>query len=892
MKKMTSNEIRNMFLKFFESKGHMIVPSASLIPDNDPSILWINAGVAPLKKYFDGREVPPKKRLTNSQKCIRTNDIENVGDTYHHTFFEMLGNFSIGDYFRNEALEYAWELLTSDKYFNFDKDKLYVTVYPDDTESYEKWIKLGLDESHIIKNKDNFWDIGPGPCGPDSEIFYDRGEKYDKRGPELIEKDIDNDRFIEIWNNVFSQFNHIDGKERKDFPELPHKNIDTGMGLERLVSIIQGVDTNYDTDLFMPIINKIEELSGVKYSDQREIRAIADHIKTLTFALADGASFSNEGRGYILRRVLRRASRFGRKLGIYEPFMYKLVPTVAEMMNDYYPYLMDNKESIQNKIKSEEAMFLKTLSAGEKRLKELIDSGNKITGSDVFKLYDTYGFPYELTIEILKEENIFVDKEEFDKCMENQKNMARSAAKETSGMNVLGDLVNFKDESEFVGYDSLTCDAKVIFVGDNSGNISDIYSEGIIITDKTPFYATMGGQKGDTGYIYSDDLKAEVLRTEKAPNGQNMHYVRIISGSIKKGDTVTLKVDENKRYTTCQNHSATHLLQKALQDILGESVHQAGSYVDDETLRFDFNYEGKISDEDIIKVEEKVNEMINNGYERNLTITTLEEAKKMHAMALFSDKYKDSVRVVSFGPSVELCGGTHVNNTKDIKRFAIKSIESKGANVYRIEAVCDLNLENEVFSMIKPYNDEMILLLKKAKTIVDNANLDGINLKFNFDISNERPKCYKDILENKEEVTNLRKNLAKLEKEYKDALASKLINDADKYLSNKVKGKYGDVLILEFNDTDINLLKQLTGALINRLDNGIIFIYNLNGTSVNFIAKANESLKDTINMGELIKNVSTIANGRGGGSASFAQGGSSETDKLNMIINYVKDKLL
>ena len=892
MKKMTSNEIRNMFLKFFESKGHMIVPSASLIPDNDPSILWINAGVAPLKKYFDGREVPPKKRLTNSQKCIRTNDIENVGDTYHHTFFEMLGNFSIGDYFRNEALEYAWELLTSDKYFNFDKNKLYVTVYPDDTESYEKWIKLGLDESHIIKNKDNFWDIGPGPCGPDSEIFYDRGEKYDKRGSELIEKDIDNDRFIEIWNNVFSQFNHIDGKERKDFPELPHKNIDTGMGLERLVSIIQGVDTNYDTDLFMPIINKIEELSGVKYSDQREIRAIADHIKTLTFALADGASFSNEGRGYILRRVLRRASRFGRKLGIYEPFMYKLVPTVAEMMNDYYPYLMDNKENIQNKIKSEEAMFLKTLSAGEKRLKELIDSGNKITGSDVFKLYDTYGFPYELTIEILKEENIFVDKEEFDKCMENQKNMARSAAKETSGMNVLGDLVNFKDESKFVGYDSLTCDAKVIFVGDNSGNISDIYSEGIIITDKTPFYATMGGQKGDTGYIYSNDFKAEVLRTEKAPNGQNMHYVRIISGSIKKGDTVTLKVDENKRYTTCQNHSATHLLQKALQDILGESVHQAGSYVDDETLRFDFNYEGKISDEDIIKVEEKVNEMIDNGYERNLTITTLEEAKKMHAMALFSDKYKDSVRVVSFGPSVELCGGTHVNNTKDIKRFAIKSIESKGANVYRIEAVCDLNLENEVFSMIKPYNDEMILLLKKAKAIVDNANLDGINLKFNFDISNERPKCYKDILENKEEVTNLRKNLAKLEKEYKDALASKLINDADKYLSNKVKGKYGDVLILEFNDTDINLLKQLTGALINRLDNGIIFIYNLNGTSVNFIAKANESLKDTISMGELIKNVSTIANGRGGGSASFAQGGSSETDKLNMIINYVKDKLL
>ena len=442
MKKLNSSEIRQMFLDFFESKGHMVVPSASLIPDNDPSLLWINAGVAPLKKYFDGREIPPKRRLTNSQKCIRTNDIESVGDTYHHTFFEMLGNFSIGDYFRDEALEYAWELLTSPDWYAIDKEKLYVTVYPDDKETYERWVSLGLDETHIIKCEGNFWDIGPGPCGPDSEIFYDRGKEYDERGPELIEKEIDNDRYIEIWNNVFSQFNHVDGIDRKDFPELPHKNIDTGMGLERLVCTLQNCKTNYDTDLFSPIIRKIEELSGVTYTDQKEIRSIADHIKTLTFALSDGAGFSNEGRGYVLRRILRRASRFGRTLGINEPFMYKLTDSVIEIMKEAYPYLKDHKEIVDRQIKKEEETFLKTLSSGEKRLKELTLSGKKITGEDVFKLYDTYGFPYELTKEILSEQGIEINKEEFDKCMENQRLMARNAAKKTSGMAVQGDIIN------------------------------------------------------------------------------------------------------------------------------------------------------------------------------------------------------------------------------------------------------------------------------------------------------------------------------------------------------------------------------------------------------------------------------------------------------------------
>ena len=892
MKSLTSNEIRKMILDFFESKGHLIVPSSSLIPDNDPSLLWINAGVAPLKKYFDGREIPPKKRLANSQKCIRTNDIESVGDTYHHTFFEMLGNFSIGDYFRNEALEYAWELLTSPDWYAMDKDRLYVTVYPDDKETYDKWVCLGLEKSHIIKCEGNFWDIGPGPCGPDSEIFFDRGEEYDERGPELIEKEIDNDRYIEIWNNVFSQFNHVDGMDRKDFPELPHKNIDTGMGLERLVCTLQNCKTNYDTDLFSPIITKIEELSGVKYTDQKEIRSIADHIKTLVFALSDGALFSNEGRGYVLRRILRRASRFGRNLGIYEPFMYKLTDSVITIMKDAYPNIEDNKSFIDEQIKKEEETFLKTLSLGEKRLKELTLSGKKITGEDVFKLYDTYGFPYELTEEILREKNIKINKEEFDLCMERQKTMARDAMKKASGMNVQGDVVNLTLESNFTGYDELEAKAKVIFVGNLQGNEENIYSEGIIITDKTPFYATMGGQLGDIGTISSDDFKADVLKCEKAPNGQHMHFVRIIEGSVKIGDIVTLTVDKENRFTTCQNHSATHLLQKALQDILGKEVVQSGSYVDSKTLRFDFKYTGKIKDEDIIKVEEKVNDMINSCFPAIIKETNIEEARKMGAMALFSEKYGDVVRVVKLGDSIELCGGTHVTNTANIRKFAIKSIESKGLNIYRIEAVCDTNLEIELFNVIKPYNDEMILLLGKAKKIINEAENNGIKLNISVNISNDRPKCYKDILENKEEVRRLRKQVSDLENEFLKEKSKKILSSTDDFVSKKIKGKYGDVVIAEFEDQDINSLKPLASSILSKLNSGIVFIINTKKDSINFIAKADNSLEDKINIGVLVKNVSVIAGGNGGGSPLFAQGGGTLTDKLGMIVNYIKDNII
>ena len=891
MKNLTSNEIRKMFLDFFESKGHLVVPSASLVPKDDPSILWTNAGVAPLKKYFDGREVPPSNRLTNAQKCIRTNDIENVGDTYHHTFFEMLGNFSIGDYFRDEALSYAWELLTSEDYFDIPKEKLYVTVYPDDVDTYNKWLSLGLDESHIVKCSGNFWDIGPGPCGPDSEIFFDRGEKYDSRGPELIENEIDNDRYIEIWNNVFSQFNHIDGVDRKNFPELPHKNIDTGMGLERLVCTLQEKDNNYDTDLFMPIIKKVEECSGKKYTDERSFRSIADHIRTLVFALSDGATFSNEGRGYVLRRILRRASRFGRTLGLYEPFMYKLTDEVIKIMGDAYPSIKDNIDKVKSEIKKEEESFLKTLSSGEKRLEELIKSGNKITGEDVFKLYDTYGFPYELTEEILKEKDININKEEFDNCMEKQKNMAREASKMTGGMNTQGDIINFKAETKFL-YDKLEAESEVIFVADSNGDENDIYTDGIVLLNPTPFYGTMGGQKGDIGYISNDSFKAEVYKTEKTANGQNACYIRIIEGTLKKGDKVNAKVDKEYRFTTCQNHSATHLLQRALKDILDESVNQAGSYVDNERLRFDFTYQDKITNDKVIEVENKVNEFINNKYPLEVIETTIDEAKKMGAQALFGEKYGDIVRVVKLGPSIELCGGTHVSNTGDIRKFAIKYIESKGAGVYRIEAVCDTNLEVEVFSMIKPYNDEMMKLLNKAKKIINDANEKGIKLNIDVNISNERPTCYKDILENKKEVEVLRKQVADLDKKFKEELSKKTLSKGDEYLSKKEEGKYGDVLILEFENEDFASLKQLAGNLISKLNDGIVFIINKNESSVNFVARSSNSLEDKINIGLLIKDVSLLADGNGGGSKTFAQGGGTRKDNIDTVLTYVRDNIV
>ncbi|MDD3392925.1 MAG: alanine--tRNA ligase, partial [Bacilli bacterium] len=683
IKKLSSNDIRNKWFAFWKSKNHKIVESASLIPVNDASLLWVNAGVTPLKKYFDGSAIPDSRRMASCQKCIRTNDIENVGLTARHqTFFEMLGNFSIGDYFKKEAITYAYEFLTDPKWMNFDKDKLYMTIYSDDEVAYQTWLEAGVEPSHIIRLESNFWEIGAGPSGPDSEIFYDRGEKYDKDkiGIKLLQDEIDNDRYIEIWNNVFSMYNAKPGTPRSEYKELPSKNIDTGMGLERMTSIVQGVETNFDTDLFMPIIDKISEISNIIYNGEMSFKVIADHIRTIIFALADGANFGNSGRDYILRRLLRRAAVHGKKLGIEKPFMADIVPVVIDVMKEPYPYLQSNQEMIINKIKQEETLFMKTLSAGEKKIEELFSTSDDkmINGEEAFKLYDTYGFPFELTLEYAKEKGFNVSKEEFDLGMTKQKELARASRNSVSSMNMQNAaLLNFKDESQFVGYDDMEANTKIIALFDGTNFVSTLTNEGYIVLEKTPFYAESGGQVSDSGIIMDNGKILTVEEIFKSPNKQHFHYVKF-EGTISLGDEVKAMVDKSKRYDIMKNHSATHLLQKALQEVLGSNVHQAGSKVDENGLRFDFVYDKKISTDELINIEKLVNDKIKTNSATITEIMSSKDAKQTGAMALFDEKYGNEVRVVSMADSKELCGGTHVQNVSDIEKFAIKSLENKG----------------------------------------------------------------------------------------------------------------------------------------------------------------------------------------------------------------------
>lgn len=692
MKKLTGNEIRKTWLNFFKEKGHVIEPGASLVPENDPTLLWINSGVAALKKYFDGSVIPPARRITNVQKSIRTNDIENVGKTArHHTFFEMLGNFSIGDYFRNEVIPWAFEILTSEKYFGLDKNKLYVTYNPRDIDTKNLWIKQGLDESHLIPLEANFWEIGEGPCGPNTEVFYDRGNKYDPEnvGVDLLKNDIENDRYIEIWGIVFSQYNAVKGVKREDYKELPSKNIDTGAGLERIACILQETNTNFETDLFWPIIEKVEVLSNHKYhEDEMSFRVIADHIRTCVFALADGAYFSNSLRGYVLRRLLRRAMRYGKKLGINGIFLYQLVDSVVDIMKDFYPYLVDKKEIIKKLIIDEENKFLKTLKSGETLLNSLIEKNHDITGKDAFLLYDTYGFPFELTREMALEHNIEVNESDFNKLMEEQKERARNSRKIIDSMNIQSkDLLDFKEKSEFL-YNTYEVKAKVIGLFKDGKKIESIDNDGYVIFDKTPFYAEMGGQVSDSGEIFNDSTKALVNDVISSPNKQNMHFVEIEYGEIHVGDEFTLKINILKRQQIQANHSATHLLHKALKLVLGEQVSQKGSYVCENYLRFDFNYLNKISKNQLNEIESKVNDFIKMDLIQKTQVLPIKEALKINAEHEFDTKYGDYVRIVSFGDvSSEFCGGTHVSSTKDIGIFTIKSEESIAAGIRRIEAI-------------------------------------------------------------------------------------------------------------------------------------------------------------------------------------------------------------
>ena len=893
MKRMTSNEIRKMWLDYFTSKGHKIFPSAPLIPINDDSLLWINAGVTPLKKYFDGTVVPESTRITSIQKCIRTNDIENVGETKRHqTFFEMMGNFSIGDYFKDEAISYAYELLTSPEWFDIPKDLLYVTVYPDDVDAYNKWIEVGMSEDHIIKLEENFWEIGEGPCGPDSEIFFDRGEKYDPNNDafEKFKNDEEQERYIEIWNNVFSQFNSKPNVDRKKYKELPHKNIDTGAGLERWCLIFQDVDSNFDTDLFTPIIKHIEELTGYLYNQQKEFKVIADHIRAIVFALSDGASFENVGRGYVLRRLLRRSVRMGKHLGIEGPFMYKLVSDVVDIMSDAYPILKEKRPVVEVIVLEEEKLFLKTLDAGEKRLKEAIknSSNGMISGEEAFRLYDTYGFPFELTLEYLEEAGYKTDKEEFDMLMERQKELARKNSQtKTSMASQKKVLLDFKKDSKFVyGVYRIKSNVLAIFSKDNLEK--KLTHDGYIALKRTCLYAESGGQVSDTGMIIGKNFKARVVDVFKGPNGQHIHKIRLLDGEIHPNDDCEIVVDKDRRRMIEANHSSVHILQLALQSVISKSIKQAGSYVDENRLRFDFCYPSKITDEEIIKVEDFVNDYINKKIIVSTEIMPIDKAKELGAMALFSEKYGDMVRVVKIGKSIELCGGTHANNTTDIHRFAIYNIESKGSNVYRIEAATGSKIDSILFDVIKPYNDEMMKLLMKVKEIMIQARIEGIEIDFDVSIDNSKPTSYKDVIFNKNELQYVKDEVKNFEKKYNELKLDKALNNLD-YYKDKIKDYNGvKALIMETTSIEVPVLKSISDALVNFMGEGFVFFANIkNKNSINFIARSTT----TVNAGFIVKEVSIATGGNGGGSPTFAQGGGNDISKLKDVYEYVEKEI-
>ena len=892
MRYMTHDEIRKTWFKFFTRHNHKVYESAPLIPINDDSLLWINAGVAPLKKYFDGREVPDSRRIVNIQKCIRTNDIENVGITKRHqTFFEMMGNFSVGDYFKNEAIAFAYELLTSKDYFGIDSDLIYVTVYSKDNDAKERWIDMGLDPSHIIPLDGNFWEIGEGPCGPDSEIFFDRGEKYDPNGDafELFKNDKDQERYVEIWNNVFSQFNATEGMDREDYPELPSKNIDTGAGLERWCCIFQDVDSNFDTDLFKPIIKHIEELSKFSYVGQKEFKIIADHIRAITFALADGACFENVGRGYVLRRLLRRSVRMGRSIGLNEPFLYKIVSDVVDVMKDAYPYLVEKRASVEVLVIEEEKLFLKTLEAGERRLKELVESSNDgyISGEEAFKLYDTYGFPFELTEEYLSDLGFKVDRAEFDKYMEAQKELAKKNAKNVNSMaSQKKVLLDFKEKSEFA-YGIYRLRSKITAIFSKDELVDSIKHDTYIATSRTCFYAESGGQVSDTGMIIGENFKARVVDVFKAPNGQHIHKVRLLDGVISVGDECELVLDKERRKLIEANHSSVHILQYALQQTVSNTIHQAGSYVDNDKFRFDFTYSGKMTDEKILEVEKFMNNMISENIIVSTEVMPLDKAKELGAMALFSEKYGDMVRVVKIGKSIELCGGTHVSNTSEIGEIAIYNCESKGSNIYRIEAVGKEKIKSTLFDVIKPYNDEKIKLLMKAREILDEAKNSGIKLDFDVDINDDIPTSYKDVIYNKNELQYIHQEVKNLEKNYFNMKEKSTLQNLDIYREH-IKSVDGiELLVMKVDNKDVNLLKSISDSLINEMNNGFIFFVNVKeDNSANFIAKSNSS----VNAGLIVKAISNMHDGNGGGSPTFAQGGAKKID--NNIIDEIEKKVI
>ncbi len=872
MKQLTSAQVRQMWLDFWKSKGHSVEPSANLVPVNDPTLLWINSGVATLKKYFDGSVIPENPRITNAQKAIRTNDIENVGKTArHHTMFEMLGNFSVGDYFRDEAITWGFELLTSPEWFDFPKDKLYMTYYPDDKDTYNRWISLGVEPSHLIPIEDNFWEIGAGPSGPDTEIFFDRGEDFDPDhvGIKLLAEDIENDRYIEIWNIVLSQFNADPAVPRSEYKELPHKNIDTGAGLERLVAVMQGAKTNFETDLFMPIIREIEKLSGKTYDpdgDNMSFKVIADHIRSLSFAIGDGALPGNEGRGYVLRRLLRRAVMHGRRLGINETFLYKLVPTVGKIMESYYPEVLEKREFIEKIVRREEETFARTIDAGSNMLDQLLADlkaagKDTVEGKDIFKLYDTYGFPVELTEELAEDKGFKIDHAGFEAAMKEQQERARASVVKGGSMGMQNETLSSITEESVFSYDEEILDSTLsVVIADNERTEAVSEGQALLVFAKTPFYAEMGGQVADHGVIKNDkgDIVARVTDVQKAPNGQALHTVEVLA-SLSVGTTYTLEIDSKRRHSVIKNHTATHLLHAALHHVIGEHATQAGSLNEEGFLRFDFTHFEAVTADELRQIEEEVNQQIWNAIPVKTVETDIDTAKSMGAMALFGEKYGKNVRVVTIGDySIELCGGTHVSNTAEIGIFKIVKEEGIGSGTRRILAVTG----KEAFEAYRQEEEDL-------KAIAETLKVPQLK------------EVTKKVVSLQEQLHKLQKENAELKEKAAAAQAGDVFKDVKE--ANGLRFIASQVTV-----SDAGALRTFADNWKQKDYSDVLVLAAAIGEKVNVLVASKS--KD-VHAGNLIKALAPIVSGRGGGKPDMAMAGGSDAAKIADLLAAVAENL-
>ena len=876
MRQMGLNEIRSKFLKFFESKDHYLKESASLVPQNDKSLLLINSGMAPLKNYFAGVEVPPSVRMTTCQKCIRTGDIENVGKTARHgTFFEMLGNFSFGDYFKEQSISWGWEFVT--QHLNIPEEKVWVTVYEEDDEAFGIWenqIKIPKERIVRLGKDDNFWEIGIGPCGPCSELYFDRGEEYGCDNPDC-KPGCDCDRYLEFWNHVFTQFNR---DEEGNYGQLEHKNIDTGMGLERMACIMQGVDTIFDVDTIKHILNTVEKMANVEYGKGGKtdvsIRIITDHIRAVSFLVADGVLPSNEGRGYVLRRLLRRAARHGKLLGIKENFLYKLVDEVIKVSGEAYSELVEKESYIKKVIRIEEEKFNETIEQGMEILASYIADLKKngettLSGENAFKLYDTYGFPIDLTQEILEEEHLSIDEEAFNEEMNKQRERARSARGNMDGESWKEDplsKLDFSVASTFEGYFELENSGIIkAIVKDNELVDSAVAGDKVIVVlDKTTFYPEGGGQAGDAGLLVNknEDIVVEVIDTKKGANNTIKHIGIVKSGMINTGEKLSTIVDKEIRMASARNHSATHLLHKALKEVLGEHVNQAGSLVTSERLRFDVTHFEAITKEELKVIEEKVNDVILESLNITCENMSINDAKNKGAMALFGEKYGDEVRVVSMGDySIELCGGTHLTNTSQIGMFKILSEGGVAAGVRRIEAITGRAVYN---------------YLKEKEEVISNVCL---NLKTKEDSLSQK-------------VTSLIEENKSLSKELHDMKTKMSLQAVDSVLDSKLDVNGVNLVTTKFEGMDMNTLKEVADNLRDKLVSGVVVLANTTDDKLNLVATATKDAVDKgVHCGNIVKSIAQIAGGKGGGRPNMAQAGAPDVSKVDEALNHASEVL-